>query len=108
MAEKALIQIKEAEAQAQVLLENAREEAAQIVARAEDKNAESFARLSEACGQQASESKQQAQANARAASAAFAEETMRQCAALKQQLLSRKAQAIAAVTQTIMQAAGGY
>jgi len=83
MAEKALLKIKDAEMRAQALIEIAREEAAQIITRAEEENAEAFARLSETCEQQATESKEQAQANAQTASTAFADETMRQFAALK-------------------------
>jgi len=103
MADKAFMQIKQAESQAQALMENAQAEAARIVTRAQEENTEALARLAETCGQQIQESKQQAQANAQAASAAFAGETMRQCAALMEKLLSQKPKAVDAVIQ---QAAG--
>ena len=101
MAEKAFSQIMETEAQARELIKNAREEAARTIARAQEETADAFARLSEACAQQATEKKHQAEADARAASAAFAEESACQCAALKQKLLLRKPEAVDAVVQIL-------
>ena len=101
MAEKALTQIQQAEAQAQALVKNAQEEAARIITRAQEETADAFARLCEACGQQASEKRLQAEAAALAASAAFAVETARQCAALKQELSSRKPEAVDAVIEIV-------
>ena len=101
MAEKAFEQIKQAEAQAQALIKDAQEEAARIIARAEEETADAFARLSEACEQQASEKRLQAEAAALAASAAFAEETARQCTALKQELSLHKPEAVDTVIEIV-------
>ncbi|MCL2105993.1 MAG: hypothetical protein FWH26_02885 [Oscillospiraceae bacterium] len=101
MAEQALSKIQEAESQAQALIRDAREQAAEIIGRAEEEAAGALALLSEACGQQALENKRLAQADNEAASAAFAEETKRQCAALREELLPRKALAVAAVVEGV-------
>ena len=101
MAEKAFEQIKQAEAEAQALIKNAQEEAARMIARAEEETADAFARLSAACEQQASEKRLQAEAAALVTSAAFAEETARQCAALKQELSLYKPEAVAAVIEIV-------
>ena len=101
MAEKALLQIKDAEARAQALIENAREEAAQILKRAEEETAAAFLQLSETGRQQASEKRQQAETYAHANSLEFSKETAELCAALKQKLLKQKARAINAVIQSI-------
>jgi len=101
MAEKAFTQIQQAEAQAQALIKDAQEEAARITTRAEEETADAFVRISATCEQQASEKRLQAEAAALIASAAFAEETARQCTSLKQELASHKPEAIDAIIQTI-------
>ena len=101
MAEKAFEQIKQAEAQAQALIKDAQEEAARIITRAQEETADAFVHLSETCEQQGSEKRLQAEAAALTASAAFAEETARQCAALKQELASRKPEAVNAVIDIV-------
>ena len=101
MAGEALSQIKEAEAQAQQLIQNAQEEAARIIRCAEEEAAAARARASQACEQQALEYKRQAEAKTRAAGAAYEEETLRQCAALRQVLSPKKPAAVDAVMRSI-------
>lgn len=101
MAEKAFLQIKEAEAQAQTLIKTAQEEAAQIIKRAEDETADTFLQFSETCSQQALEKKRQAETAAQSNSADFSKETTELCASLKQKLLSQKPRAVDAVIQMI-------
>ena len=104
MANEALSQIKEAEAQAQALVRSAQEEAARNISRAEEETADAFSLLNEKCALDGAQKKQQAEASARTASAAFAEETAYQCVALKQELLAQKSKAVHAVVKSV---AGG-
>ena len=101
MAQQALAQIKEAEARAQALIKDAQEEAAQIMARAEQEAEEALARLEERCAEQAARQMTQAQADARLASDAFAQETEQLVGALRETLLARKPEAVEAVVRGI-------
>jgi len=102
MAEKAILQIKEAEAQAQALIKNAQEQAARIVKCAEEETADAFSAFSEACKREAAEKKGQAETAALASGAAFAKETEVLCAELKQKLSSNREKAVGAVIQSVM------
>jgi len=101
MANEALSQIKEAEAQAQTLIKGAQEEATQIVARAEKEAEDALVQLNELCSRDATQTKRQAEAVARSASAAFVQETTQLCAALGQELSAQKPKAVDAVVKSV-------
>jgi len=101
MAEKAFLQIKETESQAQTSIKNAQEEAAQIIKRAQEETTDAFLQLSETCKQQALERKRETEITTQANSADFSKETEELCAVLKQKLLLQKQKAVDAVIQMI-------
>lgn len=102
MAEKALLQIKEAEAQAQACIKHAQEEAAQIIKRAEKAAADAFLQFSDVQKQKLLENKMQAETTARKNSMEFSNETADLCLELNQKLLSNKSKAVDAVIQMII------
>lgn len=101
MAEKAFLQIKQTEAQAQNIIKVAHEKAAQIIEHSKEQTADTFLGFSEKCKQQALQERQQLKSNIREKSNAFMEETGELSHALKQKLLLQKAKAIDVVIQLI-------
>jgi vacuolar-type H+-ATPase subunit H len=101
VAEKALSQIRDAEAQAQIVIKNAQEEASHIIKDAEDKTASAFIEFSEICKQQGAEKKRQTEKLAQTSSLDFSKQTAELCLALKQELSSQKSTAVDAVIHII-------
>jgi len=101
MVEKVLTQIREAEAQARALIENAQEEATQIIKRTEEEARGTLSQFSEKSKQRSEEMKQKAELDARKHSEVFAAETEKECAALREELLTQKSGAIDSVLQMI-------
>ena len=101
MAEKTFSKIKEAEAQAQASIKNAREEAARIIRLAEEESADAFLQSSETYRRQASEKKRRTEAAAQARSLEFSKETTELCARLKQKLSLKKPGAVDAVIRAV-------
>jgi len=101
MAQAALAKIKQAEADAQQRIDEATQQAAQIVQQAHDDAKTAFAQCKQSCKQQAAQHKQQTQEDIQKKSAEHSDETALLCTQLKQQLLARKSQAVDAVIEII-------
>jgi vacuolar-type H+-ATPase subunit H len=101
MAENAFLQVKEAEAEAQILIKNAREEAVRITEEAESKKADMFSSISETCSREALEKRKQIEQSAGKNSEDFEKETAELCNALREKLLSQKAKAVDEIIRVI-------
>ena len=101
MAEKALSQIVEAEAQAQAVLINAQEAAAQMVENAEKETETAFLQCCESFQCQEAEKKRQAKADAQTKSLEFSKQTDELCVALRERLLEKKSNGVDAVIKLI-------
>lgn len=101
MAEKAFMQIKEAEEKAQQIIKDAGEEANRIISLTEEETAEAFSQLAETCKRQAQKEKQKTEAIVRENNENFSLETAELCDSLKQKLFSHKAKAIDAIIKMI-------
>jgi len=102
MAERAIMQIKEAEEQAKASEKNALEEANQIIRRTEEETADAFLSFIQKYERQESDRKQQAEETIRKSNDDFSKETVDLCAALKQKMASQKAEAVDAVIQMVL------
>jgi len=101
MDRKVLLQIKDTEAAAQALVANAKEEALQVVLRAEEESAAAFLRFSESCRQEIAERKGQAEMNASQCREDFAKETLQLCEFLRRKLSAQKPRAVDAIIEMI-------
>ena len=101
MADKALFIIKEAEAKALASVENAREEAERIIARAEKETADALLGLSDECERKVLGIKREAEINAGKKSEEYLAQTELLCSALKEKLSVQKQKAVDAVMQII-------
>ena len=101
MAEKAIIIIKKAEAEARAAIEKVHMEAEEIVNRAEKETANALSMLLDKCKEQALENKRQAEIDAKRKCGEFSSETAQLCAALKEKLSEKKQISVDAVIQII-------
>ena len=102
MARKPYVQIREAESEAQVIIENALEEQKRIVERAKEESADAFLRGADSCKQHVAEKHRQAEADAACSSEKAAQETAELCFALEKELSLKKPEAVDAVIRMII------
>ena len=101
MAEKAFVQIREAEKEANTLIKNAEEEASRIIDRSEKEAEDAFSKLSKQCREQSVLRKKTAEADALANSIEFSKETEKLCAEIRAKLLLQKENAVDAIIKSI-------
>ena len=102
MAQKALLQIREAESQAEAIIKNAQEEAERIIKHADEKTSDTFSRFCDICKTMASEKKQKAEDIACTDSEEFTKETAKLCMMLREKLSMHKTKAVDAVMQMVV------